>query len=316
MPESRLPPLNALRAFEAAARHGGFIGASEELHVTRGAISRQVKVLEEHLGLELFVRQPQGVRLTAAGQRLLPILTKAFGDIRRETAQLTREANEVHVICPPATSIRWLLPRLSDFRDRHPEIRLRLTTDFFRTVGFDPADYDIGFSVADWPRQSSDLTVETLFPVLMTPACSPAYLARNPLRSPGDLSRCELLHETANRADWTAWTEAFSPSGIERATHQDFPNLDMATKAAIMGAGVVMADLVLCRDELDGGALVAPFPDLICPSPFGGICLIGERERWSTPKVTAFRTWVMERSESDRQDLAARYGGVSDLSWP
>lgn len=297
---SRLPPLNALKAFEAAARHGGFIGASDELHVTRGAVSRHVKLLEDHLGVALFVRQPQGVRLTAAGRQLLPVLTDAFAQIARETERLSHNAAELRVICPPGTSIRWLLPRLDTFQTAHPEYRLKLTTDFYTDSGFDPYDADVGFSVSNWPNRASDLEVLTLFPSLLTPACAPSYAHDKALTLPSDLSRCDVLHESRAHEDWAAWANAFAPNGLDPKSGQVFPNIDIATKAAVMGLGVVMADLVLCREELDSGALVTPFPDLVCRSPLGGICILGGREKWTTPKVEAFKSWAYKSAEQDR----------------
>lgn len=300
---SRLPPLNALRAFEAAARHGGFVGASEELHVTRGAISRHVKVLEEHLGVPLFVRQAQGVRLTSAGRSLLPVVSEAFGLIARAAERISSDDTELRVICPPGTSIRWLLPRLEDFRAAHPELRLRLTTDFYPDGGFDPVEADVGFSVTNWPSRSKTLESQTLFPIFLTPACAPGYLRERSLYSPEALATCELLHETKTHTDWMAWWDRFRPAGVDPATGQDFPNLDIATKAAVMGVGVVMADLVLCREELEAGLLVAPFPDMVCQSPLGGICLIGGREKWHTPKVASFRSWAYDSAEVDRDSF-------------
>ncbi len=299
----RLPPLNALRAFEAAARHEGFIGAAEELHVTRGAISRHVRQLEDHLGTALFTRQAKGVRLTVAGRRLLPVLTEAFGMIAREVERVVPDRGELRVICPPATSIRWLIPKLEDFQARHPDIRLRLTTDFHGDLGFDTGEYDIGFSVEHWTTRPKGIAVQVLLPVMLTPACSPAYLSGADLTAPEDLSRCMLLHETPGHADWTAWAERFGVRAVEAASGSDFPNLDMATKAAVMGAGVVMADLVLCREELESGALIAPFPQMVCPSPQGGICLLGHRDRWQEPKIAAFRAWA-EAAARDADGLS------------
>ena len=228
----RLPPLKSLQAFESAARHGGFIGAAEELYVTRGAISRHVKLLEEHLGVALFLRQAQGVRLTAAGRRLLPVLTDSFRRIEQETARLVTAADELRVLCPPATSIRWLIPRLEGFRAQHPDIRVRLTTDFFGDVGFDAADYDLAFSVEHFPMRRREVEMEVLFPVHVTPACSPGYLEKcDWLRAPDDLARTELLHETPGHPDWRAWVEAFGIGQIDAEAGQTFPNLDMATKA-------------------------------------------------------------------------------------
>lgn len=299
----RMPPLNALRAFEAAARHGGFIAASDELHVTRGAISRHVKLLEDHLGVQLFIRMPQGVRLTAAGRQLQPVLTEAFAQIHREAERLSSDASELRVICPPGTSIRWLLPRLEEFRSLHPELRMRLTTDFHPDVGFDPVEADIGFSVANWPNRMKPLETQVLFPVLLTPACAPGYLHNKSLNSPTDLAACELLHETRSHTDWTDWANDFPEAGINPAVGQDFPNIDIATKAAVMGIGVVMADLVLCREELESGTLIAPFPDMVCQSPLGGICLLGAADKWHMPKVEAFRSWAHDASEADRASV-------------
>ncbi|MBF9057954.1 LysR family transcriptional regulator [Rhodobacterales bacterium HKCCSP123] len=303
---STLPHLNALRAFEAAARHGGYVGASEELCVTRGAISRHVKQLEEHLGVLLFARKAQGVRLTAAGARLLPVVSKAFRQISREAESISADATQLRVICPPGTSIRWLLPRLEDFRKRHPDLRLRLTTDFHSDGGFDPVEADVGFSVANWPNRLTSLQTQTLFPVLITPACSPGYMQEKSLKSPGQLSNCELLHETRSHTDWGHWCDAFPTFSIDHSAGQDFPNIDIATKAAVMGIGVVMADLVLCREELEAGTLVAPFPDMVCASPLGGICLLGDDEKWHLEKVQVFRSWAYESAEKDRAYVAQR----------
>ena len=261
---AKLPPLNACRAFEAAARHGGFIGAADELHVTRGAISRHVKLLEDSLGVALFVRQAQGVRLTEAGRELTPVLTEAFGMIARGAERIAADASELRVICPPGTSIRWLLPKLDDFRRAYPDIKLRLTTDFYPDGGFDSVDADIGFSVSNWPNRPKDIEHLTLFPVSLTPACSRSYLAARSLRRVEDLAHCELLHETRDHTDWTSWVDAFQLNDVDPRGGQDFPNIDMATKAAVMGVGVVMANIVLCHEELASETLVAPFPDLVC----------------------------------------------------
>lgn len=297
---AKLPPLNALRAFEAAARHRGFVGASEELNVTRGAISRHVKLLEGHLGVQLFERLAQGVRLTPAGTAFLPSVSEAFGMIGRAAEEVSADANELRVVCPPGTSIRWLLPKLEDFNEAHPEFRLRLTTDFYPDGGFDPINADIGFSISNLPTRSHDLEVQTLFPILVTPACTPDYRRQKSLTSPGALADCELLHEARSHSDWSTWVDAFRIVGVDPADGQVFPNIDIATKAAVMGVGVVMADLVLCREELQSGTLVAPFPEMVCKSPDGSICLLAGRHKWHSPKVEAFRSWAYEIAEADR----------------
>jgi DNA-binding transcriptional LysR family regulator len=300
----KLPPLNALRAFEAAARHGGFAGAAEELHVTRGAVSRHVKLLEDHLGVLLFVREAQGVRLTPAAARLQPVLSEAFRAIAGQAQRIVADAADLRIICPPATSIRWLLPNLDSFRERHPGIRVRLTTDFHGDLGFDTAEYDIGFSVEKWPRKAGAFFTQTLFPVLLTPACAPRLTnGRDKPLSPSYLADCVLLHETPARADWGTWLDAFGIEGIEPSAEHDFPNLDMATRAAVMGTGFVMSDLVLCRAELEAGLLVTPFPDMICPAPLGGICVMCARERRRDHRIDAFVSWAVELGQAEAARL-------------
>ena len=296
----QLPPPNALRAFEAAARHNGYVGASEELHVTRGAISRHVKLLEEHLGVALFRRHPKGVELTEAGRRLLPVVSDAFGRITREVERITSAASDLRIICPPATSIRWLIPRLDDFRQNHPDIHIRLTTDFYGGSGFDMAEYDLGFSIGSAKDRGPEISVQTLFPMLVAPACAPSLMhGPHALRDPGDLAGVTLLHDTPKRLDWANWIEAVEIDGLDPSEGDEFPNLDMSTKAAAMGAGVIIADLVLCGEELANGALVLPFPDLTIPSISKDVCLIGPSDRWGSPKVRAFRDWAQAEAQKD-----------------
>lgn len=291
----RLPPLNALRAFEAAARHNGYIAAAEELHVTRGAISRQVKLLEEHLGVQLFQRGHNGVTLTEAGRDLLPVLTDAFGKIAAQADRMTEQATALRIICPPTLSIRWLFPKLAQFRQAHPETPVRLTTDFYGQSGFDATRYDLGVSLEFWPGRSPDIQIQPVFPMRLSPACAPALLEDGPpLASPADLGRFTLLHESAAREDWRTWVQHFGVDGLDPGQGEAFPNLDMAAKAAVMGAGVVMADLSLCREELERGALVLPFPEMTCATPHGRYALIGAANRWNAPGVKIFRDWIAE----------------------
>lgn len=292
-----LPPLNALRAFEAAARHGGYIDAADELCVTRGAISRHVKLLEEHLGVALFRRNHRGVELTQAGQALLPELTQAFAQIERAAQKVSATASELRIICPPGLSIRWLFPRLQGFRDQHPDIRVRLTTEFYGDRGFDPVEHDVGISLEYWPGRSPDIRAEFLFPMTLVPACAPQLLDQAaPLIEPSDLRHHPLLHESAKREDWATWVQAFGVAGVDTASGEVFPNLDMATKAAVLGAGVAMVDPLLCAEELQRGLLVCPFPDMVCSTQYGGYALITTQDKWDDPKVRAFRTWAVENA--------------------
>ncbi|UWQ80602.1 LysR family transcriptional regulator [Leisingera sp. S132] len=288
----RLPPLNALRAFEAAARHEGFIAAAEELFVTRGAISRQVKILEDHIGVQLFHRGARGVALTEAGRRLYPVLTEAFAKMLQEVERIAADASELRVICPPTLSLRWLLPQLELFRATHPEITLRLATDFYGSKGFERSEYDLGISLENIPGRPADIEVMPLFGMILSPACAPSLLPAL-ADGPSALAGLRLLHETPRRQDWATWLQHFGVDGVDPASGEVFPNLDMATRAAVIGTGVVMADLVLCRDELERGDLVLPFPDMACATPQGSYALIGDRQKWYDPKVAAFREWLL-----------------------
>jgi LysR family glycine cleavage system transcriptional activator len=293
----KLPPLNALRAFEAAARHQGYIAAAEELCVTRGAISRHVKLLEDHLDVQLFHRGHKGVSLTEAGRSLLPVVSDAFGAIARQADQISARSSELNVICPPALSIRWLFPLLTRFREAHPDIHVRLTTDFYGQSGFDATRYDLGISLEHRPGRSPDIEVQPIFPMILSPACSPALLETGPrLRSPEDLAAHTLLHESPAREDWQTWARHFRVDGLDPMRGEAFPNLDMAARAAVMGAGVIMADVVLCREEFASGALVLPFPELKCDTPSGRYAMIGSRRKWNNSAVAAFRAWIDDNS--------------------
>ncbi|MEM1272864.1 MAG: LysR substrate-binding domain-containing protein [Pseudomonadota bacterium] len=288
-----MPPMNALRAFEAAARHGGYIGAAAELHVTRGAISRHVKLLEADLGVQLFDRGANGVTLTPAGREFLPVLTDAFERIGYAARALSGSGDELRLICPPSLSIRWLIPRLDRFRAAHPDIRVALTTDFYSDRGFDAAQFDIGLSVEYPPGRAQDIAVAPLFPIHLSPACSPEFAKSIPhVKTPADLASIRLLHERPSHFDWEVWVNAFEVAGLDLSQGEAFLNFDLAARAATLGAGVVMADLALCHDELALGTLVLLFPDLVCAPLEGRYALIGPKARWNSPNVAAFRAWA------------------------
>ncbi len=296
----RLPPLNALRAFEAAARHGGFTGAADELCVTRGAISRHVKLLEQHLGVALFRRLPKGIELTEAGRKFLPVLTDAFENIGRRARRVSSENNDLRIICPPTLSIRWLIPRLDKFRELHPNIQTRLTTAFYDWDDFRSGDFDLGIGCDPTSKRPDGIEVLPLFPMIIVPACAPHLLkGPTPLERPADLANFSLLHENPDHHDWTAWLTAFNVQGIDPLAGEELPNLDMVVKAAVMGKGIVMGDLVLTRDEFETGQLVMPFEEMKCKTDWGDVALRGPTNGWDDPKVDAFKAWISEAASDD-----------------
>ena len=290
----RLPHLNALRAFEAAARHESIARAADELCVTQGAVSRHVKILEEELGVQLFRRLPRGIELTEQGRRFFPILTGAFETIAVGARQIASSKRDLKIICPPSFSIRWLVPRLEQFRERFPEIQVRLTTAMYEWDEFYSGDFDLGFDCGNSNRPDGIEAVK-IVPELLTPVCAPTLLDSGPsLNVPEDLVAFRLLHTTPDRHDWSAWLKAFSVKGVDPMSGETYPNLDMAIKAAVMGQGVTMGDMALIGYELETGQLVCPFDNLMCSTDWEGYCLYGPKGCWDDPRVSAFKAWLLE----------------------
>ena len=292
----RIAPLNALRAFEAAARHLSFTRAAEELHVTPAAISHQIKQLEEYFATALFRRLTRSLMLTDEGQALLPplrdgfdLLATACGRVRSfETDRL------LTVSAAPSLAGRWLVARLERFRAANPEIDLRLdATDRLTDFERDGVDIAIRYGGGGYPG----LHVERLFETNVFPVCSPAFAAGPPpLRTPDDLAGRTLLHSAwASREDtwpnWRMWLLAAGVAEVEADRGPRFNDVGMAMQTAIDGHGIALTSTVLAADDLAAGRLMAPF-DLCVPMNFCYF-LVCPRDTANAPKITAFRTWVM-----------------------
>ena len=286
----RLPPLNALRAFEAAARHLSFTKAAEELNVTQAAISHQVKALEEHLGVTLFRRLNRALLLTDAGQSYLPPLREAFDILAEATQRLladdTRGALTITLL--PSVAAMWLVPRLGRFREAHPDIDVRIDashhlTDFAR----ENVDVALRYGRGEWEGTRADrLMTEDFFPV-----CSPRLLdGPSPLRAPDDLRHHTLLHDDS-RTDWTMWFLAAGIEGGDPAAGPAFSDSSLVLQAAADGQGVALGRSALAAADLAAGRLVRPF-DISLPSAFAYyvVCPLATADR---PKIVAFRTWLL-----------------------
>lgn len=293
-----IPPLNALRAFEAAARHLSLTKAAAELSVTPGALSHQIRGLEDFLGLELFHRLPRAIALTDAGRQLQPGLQAGFAQIRQALASIGAVGNDriLVVSTPPGFTAKWLAPRLYRFLSAHPDIDTRisstLTNADFKTDGVDVAIRHMRAMQIDDP----DLLIEKLTDQFYVPVCSPAFLKRvGGLARPADLKKAPLIHddslagraETASWADWLALADA---SGIDVSRGLRFNTADHAIQAAIEGAGILLAQGLLAHDDLRNGRLVAPF-DLTLPSR-RAVYFVCPKGRERRPNVKAFREWV------------------------
>ncbi|MEY9179841.1 LysR family glycine cleavage system transcriptional activator [Bradyrhizobium sp. USDA 326] len=295
---ARLPSLNGLRAFEAAARHLSFTLAASELNVTQTAISHQIRRLEEELGIRLFIRQNRALALTPEARDYLPGVRAAFNDLRLATDRLLRKEDDKVLTVSTLASLaaKWLLPRLTDFQEQHPGIDVRITTstslvDFQR----DNVDAAIRYGRGQWPGVRADwLMADELFPV-----CSPSLLRGDkPLRRPEDLRNHPLLHTSnANSDDWRLWlTAAGLPADIARQPGITFDMIFMTIQAAIDGIGVAMGRTSYVQDDIAKGRLVVPFK-IALPAD-AGFYLVAPEGRREAPKLAAFRQWIVAATQN------------------
>jgi LysR family glycine cleavage system transcriptional activator len=286
----RLPPLNSLRAFEAAARHLSFTRAAEELFVTQAAISHQVKALEDHLGIKLFRRLNRALRLTEEGQDYLPAVRRAFDLLHEATQRLvdTDSQGTLTVTVLPSFAARWLVPRLGKFIRAYPEIDVRLAPsaeliDFAR----DNVDTGIRYGRGRYPGLRVDrLMTEDIFPV-----CSPALLkGSHPLQKPCDLKHHTLLHDDGH-GDWRTWLMAACVQGVDPQRGPVFTDSGLLIQAATAGQGVALARGALAGDDLTAGRLVRPF-EFSSPSEYA-YYLVCPESMADKPKIAAFRQWIL-----------------------
>lgn len=284
-------PLNALRTFEAAARQLSFTFAAEELRVTQGAISHQIKTLEATLGTPLFRRLPRGLLLTDAGQTLLPVVRNAFDDLATalDRLQTVEHTGTLTVSVMPSFAAKWLVPRLSRFHAMHPDIDLRISANE-RLVDFarDSIDVAVRFGDGSWPA----LRCERMFGESVTPMCSPA-LAKS-LAEPADLARVTLLHEDmlplGRFPTWACWLDAAGVSGVDASRGPRFSHTHLMLQAAIDSHGIALGQTLLAADDLEAGRLVEPFPLRLAT---GFAYWLVSRPTVTEPrKIQAFRAWV------------------------
>ncbi|HEX5078753.1 MAG TPA: transcriptional regulator GcvA [Geminicoccaceae bacterium] len=296
----RLPPLNALRTFETAARHLSFTKAAAELFVTQAAVSHQIKALEEHLGRPLFRRLNRGLMLTDEGQALLPHVREAFDRLADGVRRL-RQGQSTGVLTIsvlPSLASTWLIPRLRDFQTWHPEIEVHMTATE-RLVDFarEPVDAGIRYGLGHWPG----LRVVRLLSAEMIPVCSPALLeGPHPLRTPDDLVHHQLLHVLNAPDEWRMWLTAAGVRGVDPDRGIKFDHTALAIQAALNGMGVAMGPGALVERDLAAGNLVEPF-DLELPSN-SAYYFVSPEATADQPKIRAFRDWLRAQAAPARSD--------------
>lgn len=305
-PQGRNAPLNALRAFEAAARHLSFKKAAAELHVTAGAVSHQVKVLEDYLGVLLFKRLTRALELTPEASAMLPKVREGLDNLVEALERVRHRTStcSLTVVTPPNFAARWLVPRLARFTTAHPEVELHLAS---RAGMIDGREPDV--------RESSDMPVamvrfgsgrypgrhvDEVFAVRYVPVCSPRLTkGAHALRKPEDLRFQTLLHddtvtEGGARPSWADWLESVGVKDVDPTRGPRFSDASLALEAAIEGMGVTLAIKALVRAEIESGRLVVPF-DRTAPAAYAYYLVTTEADA-SNAAVVAFRQWLLEEA--------------------
>lgn len=296
---ARLPPLNALRAFEAAGRHLSLTRAAEELHVTPAAVSHQIKGLEDHLGVKLFRRMNRALLLTDAGQACLPGLRDGFERLAEamEAARTQIAHRALTVSVAPSFGAKWLVPRLDQFYAQHPGTDVRVDAS---TRLVDPLREDIDLCIRYGQGDYPGLHVECLMAEEVVPVCSPGLLnGPNPLRIPADLCRHTLLHADLpfgdGYPDWRMWLAAAGVKDCDVDRGPRFTMASMAVQAAIASQGVALAGSVLVEDDIAAGRLVNPF-EVYFPVTFA-YYVVCPKASVNQPRIVAFRQWLKAEAE-------------------
>ncbi|MDB5592439.1 transcriptional regulator GcvA [Enterovirga sp.] len=304
----QLPPLIALKAFEAAARHLSFTSASHELNVTQGAISRHVKTLETYFGTPLFHRRQRGLELTPEAEAYHQTVRETLDTLERATRRLLARSDRrvLTLTVLPTLAMIWLIPRLAEFNTLHPNVEVRLITSIL------PADFateiDLAIRVgqpgpdgAEADRARIELVMcedwrgiaaDPLLPDRLVPVCTEALLQRGPpLRRPGDLAGHVLLHNATRPHAWADWLRAAGAAGVDPRGGVSYGHFFMVLQAVLQGRGVGCVPHVLVADDLQAGRLVAPLPQPV--ESAGGYHLLYRRRDLDEPLIRLFRDWLV-----------------------
>jgi LysR family glycine cleavage system transcriptional activator len=312
----RFPPLNALRAFEAAARHLSFKNAARELHVTPGAVSHQVKLLEDHLRVPLFRRLTRALELTAEGHAMLPKVREGLDSLQAavERVRAREEMSSLTVVAPPNFAARWLVPRLSGFTREHPEIEMHIASRQAMVDGREngsvtvpEADMRGGNAVAmvrfgtgHYPGAH----VDEVFSAVYVPVCSPKLLKGvHALKTPHDLRYHTLLHddtviEEGARPSWNDWLQSVGVTDIDAMRGPHFSDAALALDAAIEGMGVTLAIKSLLASEIEAKRLVVPF-DISAPTGYAYYLVTPEASA-ENRAMASFRKWLLNEAKAER----------------
>jgi DNA-binding transcriptional LysR family regulator len=292
MAQSRLPPLNAMRAFEAAARHGSFAAAAADLHVTHWAVGKQIKLLEDWLGVPLFERRARGVALTDEGAELFGDASEALARLEAAAAKLRwtessrRISGMVRVNVPTSFALRWLIPRLAEFQRSFPniDVRISVTSRRLRYIG---SAADLGVRL-NW-QPAHGFRSQVLMKDWQLPACSPELLRNRPVTSIEDLRRHALLHSATTRSSWPQWLAAAGHPDLLPLRHVEMEHVHLQLQAAVDGLGIAIASKPLIEGDIAAGRLVCPIAK---PESDGGDYVLISEDHPENAAAQAFREWI------------------------
>jgi LysR family glycine cleavage system transcriptional activator len=304
-----IPPLNALKAFEAAARHSSFRDAAQELHVSHSAISHHIKHLEVFLSMDLFIRTARAVELTQNGRSYYPVLRDAFDRISEGTKTLLypKSENIITLQTYSTFAVRWLIPRLEKFYAQYPNYQIRLLTSQ-QNPDFERDDIDLALYIGKETR--TDLHYEVLLSPFLFPVCSPKLMqGENTLKTPDDLVNHTILQVYPSEDDWHVWLNENNVENVNPDSGLRFDSYDHAIATAIRGLGVALATKPYVAADMEANLLVSPFPDHKVRSQDTWY-LVHPKGLEKTPKVEAFRDWIISQVKEDASMAGQRRRAV------
>ena len=299
----RLPPLNTLRSFEAAARTGSFSQAAEELAATASAVSHQIKSLENYLGVILFYRKKRKAELTDSGEKYLTSITHALREIASATEQLKSRSGTdlITISMTPHFLTRWMMPRIGKFQEQYPEIELQINASM-GLIDFDKSSTDMAiyFGNGDWP----EIQVHFLKDIHLVPICSPQIITKyKPLSEPGDIRFHPLIHVSKRLSEWSQWLAMANVQFRERRQGLQLSNSMLTNAAAAERLGIALGDPTLLGPELQAGKLIIPF-DLPL-NIHRSFYLVYQKDRPLSYGMEVFKKWVMAEMDTKTSTLSS-----------
>ena len=299
LPYLNLPSLNVLKTFAVVAQTLNLTHAAALLHITQGAVSRQITGLEATLGYPLFLRQARGLTLTPRGAQLLPPVQQALALMGEALQRVGSHPDTLRIKCPTC-SMRWLLPRVIQLQNDRPDLQIELTASIAHGVDFSNEHFDAAVVFGRPPE--SQRRAHHLFDEVLTPVCTPDFLPRHNGRTEvADLADKTLLHPTRDRRDWLMWLREEGVQSLPSGKSQHFDTLDLAINSALQGYGVAIGDLTLIEDDLQAGRVIAPFP--LCVASGAAYTLLYPEN--PTPALTVAIEFLTEEARLSREKLSA-----------